>query len=252
MKQHNILIVAGCASFILFLLLFPSARILATIGNARGVQFSGLSGTFWHGGARTIRWHSLSLGRTGWNITPMALLTGRLSGDIHAELPGGFANGHLVLKAGGGLSITHLEVAAAIQPFAAALGLPAMSGDLSSRFSRLEVADGWLRRATGAVSVDHYLLLPGGGSRAPVTAGFEVVFDTDRVGDDGTLHAKVHDLDGPFAIDATLILSPPANYVLKGRVTGRPGAPASLVSGLKLLGPASTRGGYEFSLAGSL
>ncbi len=252
MSQRNTLIAAGSISFVLFLLLLPPARILATAAESMDIQLRGISGTLWHGQARSIRVQGLELRDTDWEIAPLSLLLGRLGMDFRSKLPGGFASGHLTLSIGGVLSISNLELAAAINPLAALAGMPAAAGDLSARFEHLEVADGWFRSAVGIVRAGNYPLLPATASKPAVTAGFEVVFDTDELADDRVLRGLVQDLDGPFEVSAELILTPPANYELNGRIAARPGTPARLSQALQLLGPASPQGGYEFSLAGSL
>ncbi len=252
MKQHRILAIAGGVALLLFLLSSPPARILASITDGTGIQLGSVSGTLWQGKARTINIQGLVLREIEWDIAPLALLVGKLSMDIRSDLPGGFANGHLALSAGGTLSVSNLEIAADIKPFSKALNLSSAGGEISSRIDHLEAADGWFRSLIGTVRIGNYILVPERGTQTAVTAGFEVLFDVESVGEDKSLSGTVRDIGGPFEIDAELFLTPPANYELKGRIAARPGAPKNLSQDLGLLGPASPQGGYEFSLAGSL
>lgn len=251
MKSLSLLAGAGLASFLVFLIPSLPAKLLTDLAAPADVRITGVTGSVWHGEARSVAVPGFQFGRTTWIVKPAALMLGRLSATIETEWPGGKAGGNLTLGLTGTIGLSEFDASGSIAPIAQQMNLPVSGGQLSISLVDLEVVDGWPRTFLGDIRVENVPLTLVGVANGP-TGSYQVNFATEEIAEDGTIIGVLKDLDGPLAIDGNLMLSPPNFYEIIGRITARPGAPSDLVQGLALLGPASTDGSREFSMAGSL
>jgi hypothetical protein len=71
-------------------------------------------------------------------------------------------------------------------------------------------------------------------------------------GDDADLEVgMLRDIGGPFAVEATLTLTPPNGYLVQGFMTGRSAEAERLVREITLGAPPDASGSSAFSFEGS-
>jgi hypothetical protein len=128
--------------------------------------------------------------------------------------------------------------------------IPQSGGDLSVRIDEVSIEDEWPSAAVGKIRVDNLPLNIIGVAAGPVGA-YEVTFEADPVPEDGRIVGQLQDLGGPLQLEGQIFFYPPRNYDLNARIRGAPGAPADLVRGLALLGPADANGLHELVMSGS-
>jgi hypothetical protein len=70
-------------------------------------------------------------------------------------------------------------------------------------------------------------------------------------GGSGAPTGKLHDLDGPLALEGTLRLTPAPGFELEGLIAPRPGAPPELVNNIRFFGSPDASGRRPFSVSGT-
>jgi len=240
-------VIAGAGAFVLFLLTGLPASVVTGLAGNEALRFRGVSGTAWTGEVAALSIGDYPVRNLGWSLHPLALLLGRLSADIRADIPGGSLRGRL--EAGlGGLALSNFEAGGNLRPVARAIGLQQAGGRGRVAIEVLGINGGWPRKAVGSLRVTGFPLLPDGG--AP--GDFQLDVTAPEIGEDGRFSADIKDLGGPLEVSGTLTLSPPGDYELNSLVRPRPDAPSALVDGLSLLGAADASGRRQVSLAGSI
>jgi general secretion pathway protein N len=254
MTRRNLLIAAGAAAFLVFVVAFLPASAAARWLAPDGARFTGVSGTLWRGSARAAEIGSLRLGETRWSLSPPALLLGRLSADVETRIGEAAASGSVSVGLSGGLTCT----ACRIEGNAAGLrglfpALRSFNGQVLLELPVLELRDNWPVRAVGSARVSRVPIAMAGAPPGPATpyGDFEATLDADPVPEDGVLLVAVKDTGGPLQLTADLRVSPPGKYEFAGRARARANAPADLVNALNILGPKAADGTTELAASGS-
>jgi len=202
-----------------------------------------LDGTLWSGSCSGLSFGHTALGDLTWELRPLPLLRGRLA--AHLNLAGPItASGDVELGFGRHLSARNLSADLPLDPRL----LPDLPQELSGRahaeLALIEVERGVLRQLQGRIEahdlVDH------SGAATPL-GSYVVTFP----GGAGDLTGKLHDLDGPLALEGTLRLTGQGGYELEGLIAPRAGAPRELVSNIRFFGSPDATGRRTFSLSGT-
>jgi hypothetical protein len=105
---------------------------------------------------------------------------------------------------------------------------------------------GVLRQLQGRIEVHDLEDLSGG---ATPLGSYVIEFPAGATGDPV---GKLHDLDGPLAVEGTMRLTPQPGFDLQGEVTARPGAPPELINNIRFLGSPDALGRRPFGVSGTL
>lgn len=238
----------GAAVYVLCLLATLRADLVTSRLQPRGILASGVTGTIWNGHAAALQIGRLPLGETEWHINAWRFLTGKLSMDLRAQHDDGKLRATLAVGLGNRVGVRNLQGALPLSALNG-MGLPGgWQGTLRSNMEALELEKGWPVRARGTVDATD---LNGPASQPLPIGSFRVEFS----GNDSSkaLVATLKSIgDGPFDVAGTVRLLPDRSYVIDAQVAARPGAPASLASGLQSLGPPDAQGRRSLSMSGSL
>ena len=202
-----------------------------------------LDGTLWSGSCSGLTVGRTALGDLSWDLRVLPLLRGRLA--AHLSLAGPItASGDVELGLGQHLTARNLTADLPLDPRL----LPGMPQELSGRahaeLALVEVERGVLTQLKGRIEahdlVDH------SGATTPL-GSYVVSFP----GEGSELTGKLHDLDGPLALEGTLHLTRQGGYELEGLIAPRAGAPRELVSNIRFFGSPDATGRRTFSLSGT-
>ncbi len=254
MRRWPRLTIAGLASFALCLLVLLPARFAGQLAESlAGVQAGSWNGTLWRGEVVALQAGQLRVTRATWKLSPLRLLTGRLSATLDAELGGGFARGQLGAGLGSVLEVDDFQAVLPVRALPLPSGLLPVAGQLSIDVERLVIDDGWPESAVlTAQLADLPLTIPGVGRDDAPLGRFEASVAQPEIGPQEPVLASVRDRGGALELTATLRLTPPDAYELSGVARAREGAGRALEQALNLLGPRNADGGHSISIAGSL
>lgn len=249
MKPAHRLLAAGIAAFLVFLVAQAPAHLGPALLEDNGLRASSVSGTLWNGRAQSALLGQLPITDLRWQLSPLPLLVGRATLDIDGRLPEGFVSGRVEIGLRS-LRLRDFRLSSTLDVLGAGLGLPLSGGPLACEIDRATVRDGWFTELVGELRLASLPLpLPAGPGTEP--GGFTATFSAARVSDAEPLEGLVVNVGGPLEVQASAVLTPPADWVLSGVARPLPGAPAELAQGLAMLGPRQPDGGYEFTLTGS-
>ena len=250
MKSHAWLIGIGVGSFFVFLFAMLPASILTSFVPTGVVTVAGLSGTAWHGNVQTIGVEGLQLSDTDFTISPLGLLTGRLSLSFDGDWGTGYARGDVSLGLTGSLSVHGLEATGPLAPVLRLMNLQGNSGELSIRIDALTISDEWPSQIVGFVRVGN-LPLSMIGVSGDASGNYELRFDLPEVAEDDSIQGALTDLGGPLQIAGVIRISKPRDYSVDTNIKARPDAPNELKQGLMLIGAPEADGSREFTMTGS-
>ncbi|MAF83345.1 MAG: type II secretion system protein N [Gammaproteobacteria bacterium] len=254
MRRTYLLTGVGIASFILFIIVTVPASIITNqlrfIGPG-SVQINGVDGTAWNGRIRSLNINGIQLHDTYWDLSPAALLLGRLSASVMTRAAGSEISFTATLRVSGNMAIHDLDATGPVRPIASKFNLPITTGRYQVQLSALNINDGWPTRFIGSGQVTDIPLNFMGGTSGP-TGSYRIIFDIESVSSDGRLLGMLSDDGGPVEVGGNIELTPPMNYALQIKLKARPGAPTEITQALNLAGPVGPDGRHEISFAGSL
>lgn len=250
MKSRSLLIGVGVACFLTFLLVSLPARVITTLLPGDLIKVTGISGTLWNGQARLVQAGSVQLTATKWTLHPWQLALGRVALSLETQSLGSAVSGDLTLGLTGAVTVRNVAALGPVAPLATLMNFPPSGGDINLQIEELSIKNEWPSSAVGSIRVGNLPLNIIGVAAGPVGT-YEVTFRSDTVPEDGRIAGELQDLGGPLELDGEILFEPPRNYELNAQVRAGPGAPADLVRGLVLLGPANTNGYHELIMSGS-
>lgn len=244
--------IVGVLAFVVALaVMTPAAWLLAWSGLAAqpDVHVQQIRGSAWQGSVERLRAGALILTDVGWQLRPLALVTGRLRYAIEADTESGHLEGAVNLAPTGGLRIPALTVAAPLAELAAAAGVTAlpMTGQVSARIAGLVVKNGYPIAAEGHVGLGgvSWLLM-----EPDVALGaFEAELDTR---DGGGVVAVLADQGGPVTLRGQAVLMPDGQWRLDARLRPAQAADDPVRRLLDLLGAPDSQGWYRINQSGRL
>lgn len=254
MRRTTMLMAAGTAAFLVFLVAFlPASLVLRALPPE--VSLSQVSGTVWRGRAESvsIRVKSVGgfrrIGAVSWRNRPWRLPFLEL--DYAVELRPADGAVQLDVAAGTGGEVV-LENVSGNFPLLAIDGLfaPAgWTGTVELGVQRLVLKSGFPRNAAGTIVVRD---LASPAPRSVAIGGFELTLGEGAVGSE-VITGRLRDLGGgAMRVRGTIELKPDRSYLMSGEVAPGPEASAALSRTLSFLGPPDSLGRRPFTIEGTL
>jgi general secretion pathway protein N len=254
MRRTTMLIAAGTAAFLVFLVAFlPASLLLRAL--PPGVSLSQVSGTVWRGRAESVSVRVKSaggfrrIGSVSWRNRPWRLPFLEL--DYAVEIRP--ADGAVQLDVAAGTSgKVIIENVSGSFPLLAVDGLfaPAgWTGTVELGVQQLVLKSGFPRSAAGTIVVRD---LAPPAQRGAAIGGFELTLGEGAVGSE-VITGRLRDLGGgAMRVRGTIELKPDRSYLVSGEVAPGPGASAALNRNLSFLGPPDSMGRRPFTIEGTL
>jgi general secretion pathway protein N len=249
MRRTRLLVAAGFAAFLVFLVAFLPATMLLRFVPAE-VVLGGVSGTVWRGAAASVSIKDTPLGSLRWSNRPWRLLLLQLQYRVVLQPAGGELDMVATLGREGRLDISQLTGSF---PVAAVYGLIApegWTGTVELDVEQLAVTAGFPVAASGLVRVRN--LTSSSGPRPLNLGSFELLLGEGAVGTE-SISGRLRDLGGgPMKVRATIELDRERRYLISGEVAAGPDADATILRTLSFLGQADSLGRRPFSIEGTL
>ena len=248
MSRRRLLVTAGIAAFLVFLVALMPAAVL-TRWLPPGVAVAGLDGTIWSGRASSVSLQGRAVGAASWSCRPWPLLAMEWSchvmlkpsgGQVSAWLSGNFHADEIEARdLAGNLPITFFEGLASPRGW---------TGRLDLDVAEARIAGGLPQSAEGKLLV-RGLTAPGPGGA--LLGDFELTIGEGAVGT-GTLTGRLSDLGGPLRVRGTIELKRDRSYFVSGEAAPGPGAGPAIFDTLGFLGPPDNSGRRPFTVEGTL
>jgi hypothetical protein len=239
--------IAGLLVFLGVLVLYLPASWFAAMLPSQ-MRCNELGGSLWQGECLGLDFQGAKLGDATWNLAPMSALSGRLAGD--ADVRGGAltARADLDLKLNGTGELRNVSARFPLDPAFIAQFPRDQRGTVVTDLKRVVLTDGpALAQLQGTIEL-HELRQVG---RNPLALGsYRLTFDGAHQAN-GTSVGQLRDIGGPFAVEATVTLTPPNNYLVQGFMTARSAEAEKLVRELTLGAQPDGSGRSAFSFEGS-
>ncbi len=249
MKRRTLVLmtIAGLLVFVGVLVLYLPASWLAPMLPPQ-LRCAELGGSLWQGECLGAEFQGAKLGDATWNLAPGSAIAGRLAGDV--EVRGGalIAHADLDLKLNGSGELRNVTARFPLDPAFVAQFPRDQRGTIVIDLKRVVLADGRaLSQLQGTIELHEFRQV---GSNPLALGSYRLTFD-GTTQSNGTTVGQVRDLGGPFAVEATLTLTPPNNYLVQGFMTGRSASAERLVREITLGAPPDASGRSAFSFEGS-
>jgi hypothetical protein len=212
------------------------------------VRCAKLGGSVWHGECLGLTVEGAKFGDATWNLSPLAALTGRMSGDLDVRGGALTARANLDMRFDGSGELTDLRTQFPMDPAFMPQFPRNQRGLIVAQFSRLIVAAGGAPlQLEGSIELrDFQEVAP----RLLELGSYRLVFDGKAQADGATM-GRLTDIGGPFAVDGTVTFTPPNNYLVNGFITGRTAQAESIVRDITLGARPDASGRSQFSFEGS-
>jgi hypothetical protein len=240
-------IIAGIAVFLVVLVLYlPASWFSSTLPPQ--VRCSELGGSIWNGECLGLTVGGAPLGDATWNLAPGSALAGRLVGDVDVRGTVLTARADLDVNFGGSGELHNVTARFPLDPAFIAQLPRDQRGNVAVDLKRLGVEAGnSIRQIEGTIELHELRQV---GAQPLALGSYRLDFD-GTTPTDGPVVGKLRDLGGPFAVDGTVTLTPPATYLVQGFITGRSADAERLVREITLGATPDASGRSVFSFEGS-
>jgi len=219
---------------------------------APGFDIAGIEGTIWRGRAAVAAVARLGVYDLEWSLRPLALITGRLTGQVQARLTDGFINTQLSVGLNS-IRLSELQGLTSLSTLGRVVPLGDVQGLLSVQLAELVLEDGWPVRAEGQLRIAQLatpLLMPGGPTDLVALGDYLVNLNAGAA---PGISGRFEDQGGPLEVAGTFTLSPSRAYDFTGLARARPDAPEEIIQALMFLPNASDGSNRRaFELGGTL
>ena len=237
--------VAAAAVFVVVLVArMPASWVIPTSG--ANALCASVEGSLWSGSCSAMSIAHNPLGDVSWELHPLRLFLGQLA--VHASAVHGAAQVSADVELSFGQRITarrlvgDLPLDPAIIP-----GLPAsLRGQAHFDLPLARLEHGIVTQLQGRIEVHD---LEDRSGQATALGSYVIEFPAAAGGEPV---GKLHDLEGPLAVEGTMRLTRQPGFDLQGEVTARPGAPPALINNIRFLGSPDALGRRPFGISGTL
>ncbi len=248
MKRPLLLtIIAGAAMFLVVLVLYLPAAWLAGFLPPQ-VHCADIGGSVWQGECLRLQVQGNPLGDASWNLSTGSAFVGRLVGDVDVEGSALSMRADFDTSFKGAGELRNVKARLTLDPTLMPQLPRDQRGTVNAEFARVVLAPGRaLRQLAGFVELHDLRQL---NSQPAELGSYRVDFDGVARPDGSTL-GKLRDLGGPFAVEGTLTLTPPNNYVVQGLIGGRSADAERTVRQISLGAQPDASGRSQFSFEGT-
>jgi hypothetical protein len=240
-------LIAGLLVFLGVLALYLPASWFASLLPSQ-LRCAQLGGSVWSGECLGLTFQNRTLGNATWNLAPARAITGRLVGNV--DLRGDTQNIDADLDIGrdGAGELRNVTASFQMDPAVLPQFPRDQRGQVVADFKRLVLASGGAPRVLdGSLELRDFRQV----APRPLALGsYRVDFD-GTAQQDGSSIGRLRDTGGPFAVEGTLTLTPPDNYLVQGFITGRSADAERLVRENTLGATPHASGRSAFSFEGS-
>jgi general secretion pathway protein N len=239
-------IALGIGAFLLFALITLPAATVLSFYHPPGVTLSGVSGTIWKGRAQAVRSGNMHVGSVEWDLSVLALFTGKLGADLKVTRSDGFAEGSIAVS-GARVTMQKLNASLPLSALPQHIVQGGWTGTATLRLPQLTLENSWPVALTGTIEIAN---LVGPANRPAALGSYKVVFPEGAAGD--SLQGALSDTGGPLAVNGTIDLKKDRSYLVSGLIATRPDAPSDMARTLEILGEPDAQGRRQFSIEGSM
>ncbi len=243
-RSRRGLLATGTAVLLLGLVTLFPARVAVRWFAPPEIAISGIDGSVWHGSAAEASIGGNYFQNTSWRISPLRLLTGKLSYRIRTNPVSGFIESEVAVGLGDTLSLTNLSAAMPLALLEDVVIVAGLQGNASLTFERVEIVDGLPTVADGSVVIDNLVVPPFGRSSL---GGYKMEFFTQSEG----IAASIEETDGVVDLAGSLEVKNDRSYKFIAQVVETSDTPQSLRQILRHL-PTNERGQRELRDEGIL
>lgn len=247
MTRRSLLVAAGAAAFVLFLVALVPARVITRYLPA-GVAMDRIGGTIWSGHAAALAVNGKDLGGVEWSCRPWRLLLLEWSCRVTLKPVAGEASADLSGGLGGELIASDVTGQVPIRSFEGIASPPGWTGVLELDVERLRILE---RRPVEAIGRLYVRTLKAPDPGGQLLGDFELVIGEGAVGTE-TLTGRLRDLGGPLRVRGAIELKPDGSYLMTGEAAPGPGAGPAIFDTLAFLGPPDALGRRPFTIEGTL
>lgn len=248
MRRPAVLVAAGLAAFLLFLLAFLPASFALRFAPP-DLVLEGLEGSVWRGAVANATWRGRPLGPLRWSSRFWRLPLLELNYAVEYGAPGEVVEFDVAARTGGRVELSAVRGSLPVARLQGFLAPRGWSGRVEFDVASLVLRDGRPVTAEGTVFV-RGLSAPYAGSGG--LGDFELLLGEGSVGGEG-IAGRLRDLGtGPMKVRATLSLDAAGRYLMAGEVALGPGADPRMQQALAYLGPPDSLGRREFAIEGTL
>lgn len=239
--------IAGLLVFLGVLVLYLPASWFSSMLPAT-LRCTEMGGSLWQGECLGLDFQGAKLGDATWNLARGRAFAGRLTGDVDVRGTMLNARADLDLKLDGTGELHNVTARFPLDPAFIAQFPRDQRGNIVADLKRVVLGDGpTLAQLQGTIELHEFRQV----GRNPLTLGsYRLTFDGATQAN-GTSVGQVRDIGGPFAVEATLTLTPPNNYLVQGFMTGRSAQAERLVREITLGAAPDASGRSAFSFEGS-
>jgi hypothetical protein len=239
--------IAGAMVFLVVLVLYLPASWFASLLPA-SVRCAELGGSLWQGECLGLEFEGARLGDATWNLAPGRALAGRLAGDVDVRGSASSARADLDLGFDGTGELHNVTARFPLDPAFVAQFPANQRGRIVVDLKRALLGPGpAVAELQGTIELHELRQV---GPKPLALGSYRLTFDGARQ-QNGTSVGQLRDIGGPFAVEATVTLTPPRNYLVQGFITGRSADAERLVRDLTLGVPPDASGRSAFSFEGS-
>lgn len=245
MKRGAWLALAAAAVFAVVLVArLPASWVIPTSG--ANALCASVDGSLWSGSCGAMTIAHFPVGDVTWELHPLRLFVGQLAARASAVHGAAQASAEVVLSFGARVTAHNLVADLPLDP-SIIPGLPAsLSGRAHFDLPLARMEHGVLTQLQGRIEVHD---LEDHSGEATALGSYVIEFPGAPSGEPV---GKLHDLDGPLAVEGTMRLTRQPGFDLQGEVTARPGAPPALINNIRFLGSPDALGRRPFGITGTL
>jgi len=248
------LIAAGTAAFLVFLVAFLPASLLLRV-LPPGVSLSQVSGTVWRGRAESVSIRMKStggfrrIGAVSWRNRPWRLPFLELAYAVELRPADGAVQLEVAAASGGKVILENVNGSFPLLAVDGLFAPAGWTGTVELGVQRLVLKSGFPSSAAGTIVVRD---LASPAPRGAAIGGFELALGEGAVGSE-VITGRLRDLgSSAMRVRGTIELRPDRSYLMSGEVAPGPEASAELSRSLSFLGPPDSLGRRPFTIEGTL
>lgn len=244
----------GFAFYLIFLIAqMPANKVyyfVEDILDDRNVplEIYGLSGTLWNGEAKRISYKGQHFNQAGWELHPLALLTGNVAVSLRYKNESADASGLFSYGLGGSITAENLRINISATEALKIAKIPAvkLGGEFKLNLPYLVVSNNRL------VSITGRLLWADAKSMFPQKLDLGSLVMDMSTGEDEVITAKLGDGGGPLELGGGLTLAPDGKYNFNGQFAARDGRNSVLGRALGFMARYDASGKAVMTRAGNI